>query len=118
MPPSKPRSALHRLSLALILGCHASQPPCPTTSIDPASSLPPAVVHAATAITPDYLRAQIAKVSSDEFEGRGPATRGDRAARAYLIGQLAALGLEPGRGQGGWEQEVELVGVTAQMPAK
>jgi hypothetical protein len=80
--------------------------------------LPQAVQRAAAAITPDFLRTQIAKISSDEFEGRGPATRGDRAARAYLVDQLAALGLEPGRGRDGWEQEVELVGVKATMPAK
>jgi Zn-dependent M28 family amino/carboxypeptidase len=101
----------------MILGaCHASPAICPTAT-DTDSPLTPAVVHAAEAIAPEYLRAQIGKISSDEFEGRGPATKGDRAARAYLASQLAALGLEPGRGRDGWEQEVELVGVTSAMPS-
>src|SRR5262245_43261063 len=50
---------------------------------------------AAAAITADLLRSQITKLSSDEFEGRGPTTRGDVAARAYLAGQLKAMGYEP-----------------------
>jgi hypothetical protein len=100
---------------ALASGCHGPRATCPPTG-ESASSLPPAVLAAASAITAHFLRSQIAKISSDEFEGRGTATRGDRAARAYLANQLAALGLEPGRGQHGWEQEVELVGVTSAMP--
>src|SRR5450755_1789336 len=45
------------------------------------------------AVTAEFLRAQIQKLSSDELEGRGPGTRGDQAARAYLEAQLQALGL-------------------------
>jgi hypothetical protein len=99
------------------VACHGPRATCPPS---PASSplVPAAVTAAASSITPDDLRAQIAKIASDEFEGRGTATKGDRAARAYLAAQLASLGLEPGRGQGGWEQEVDLVGVTSKMPAK
>jgi Peptidase family M28 len=107
------------LSLAFALlagGCHGSGATCPAAP-ESSSNLPAAVTTAAGAITPDFLRTQITKISSDEMQGRGPATAGDRAARAYLAGQLAALGLEPGRGQD-WEQEVELVGVTAAMPAR
>jgi hypothetical protein len=106
-------------AIAPILGaCRTSVAPCPPGARDSTSPMPNAVVQAAaSSITPDFLRAQITKISSDEFEGRGPATRGDRAARAYLTGQLRSLGLEPGRGRDGWEQEVEMVGVTAAMPA-
>jgi Zn-dependent M28 family amino/carboxypeptidase len=102
-------------SLIGTFGCHASHASCPTSG-DPPSLVPPAVLGAAAAITPQFLRAQIAKISSDEFEGRGPASKGDRAARAYLASQLAALGFEPGLGANGWEQEVELVGVKSSMP--
>src|SRR5207253_2810123 len=79
-------------------------------SAEPSAAFPADVVQASNAVTSDDLRAHIAKISSDEFEGRGTATRGDRAARAYLAGELAALGVLPGRGSA-WEQEVELVGV-------
>jgi Zn-dependent M28 family amino/carboxypeptidase len=70
---------------------------------------------AAKTISADYLRSQIAQLSSDAFEGRGPATAGDRAARAYLVEQLKGLGLSPGAGQS-WEQPFEIVGVESKLP--
>jgi len=38
-------------------------------------------------------------------------------ARLYLATELKSLGLKPGAGNGGWEQPVDLVGVTADLPA-
>jgi Zn-dependent M28 family amino/carboxypeptidase len=90
--------------------------PAPTA---PSAQDPYAAIDAASkVITADFLREQVTKISSDEFEGRGPTTRGDQAARAYLISQLKALGYEPGGGPEVWEQPVELVGITAAMPPK
>jgi hypothetical protein len=84
----------------------------------PPGSDPLAAVDAAgKAITADVLRDHITKVASDEFEGRGPTTRGDQAMRAYLVEQLKALGYEPGNGEA-WEQPVELVGLKAAMPVR
>src|SRR5260370_15041097 len=97
--------------------CAGSPGKCASASPDTPSLLPPAVTTAAMVITPELLRTRIAKLASDEFAGRGPATEGDRAARAYLAAELAALGVEPGRGRDGWEQDVDLVGVKAAMPA-
>jgi Zn-dependent M28 family amino/carboxypeptidase len=76
-----------------------------------------AIDAAARAITGDILREHITRISSDEFEGRGPTTRGDQAARAYLTEHLKAMGYEPGDGHS-FEQPVELVGMKAEMPAK
>lgn len=70
---------------------------------------------AAKTISADYLRSQIARLSSDDFAGRGPATDGDRAARAYLVEQLKGLGLSPGTSQG-WEQPFEIIGMEAKLP--
>lgn len=85
----------------------------------PAAPDPYAAIDAAgKAITADVLRAQITKISSDEFEGRGPTTRGDQATRAYLVDQLKGLGYEPGGDGGAWEQPFDLVGVKAAMPPK
>src|SRR5947209_2660736 len=110
-PPSDPR--LRRMSLPLlfqsvrapaiaiclsIAACHAAPPTCPPASVA-GSPLPAAVENAAKAITPEFLRERIATISSDAFQGRGPATAGDRAARAYLVEQLAALGAQPGGGK-------------------
>ena len=101
------------------------EPPAPaptaTSAPEPVAKPAPdpyaAIDAAGKAITADFLRDQITKISSDEFEGRGPTTRGDVAIRAYLADQLKAMGYEPGDGTS-WEQPVELVGVKAAMPAK
>jgi Zn-dependent M28 family amino/carboxypeptidase len=87
-------------------------------STAPSIVIPPAVEATAKAqITPAALEAPIRFLASDELEGRGPATRGDKLARLYLATQLQQLGYLPGGEQGGWEQEFDIVGITARLPA-
>jgi Zn-dependent M28 family amino/carboxypeptidase len=121
------------LILTVAAACSHPQPKAKAPSPEPTAPAPPgaagptaarpspdpwaAIDAAGKVITADLLRDQIAKLSSDDFEGRGPTTRSDQAARAYLAGQLKAMGYEPGDGTS-WEQPVELVGVKAEMPAK
>jgi Zn-dependent M28 family amino/carboxypeptidase len=82
------------------------------------TNVPPAVAAVAKAqITPATLRAPIRILASDEFEGRGPATRGDALARLYLSTELETLGLTPGGENGSWEQPFDIVGVKAKLPA-
>ncbi len=95
-------------------------PVAPPTEVAPAPADPSAATNAAIdtaskAITADFLRDQITKISSDELEGRGPMTAGDQKARAYLIEQLKALGYQPGAGDA-WEQPFDLVSLKAAMP--
>lgn len=71
---------------------------------------------AALAIRETRMRADVRFLSSDLLEGRGPGTRGDRLARAYLASRFEAIGLEPGAPGGSWEQPLDLVGVTASPP--
>jgi len=73
--------------------------------------------NAAQEITADLMRAYVRELSDDKYEGRGPGSRGDVAARRYLAGELGKLGLEPGAADGSWEQPFELVGVTTEQPA-
>ncbi len=51
-------------------------------------------------------------LSSDEFEGRGPATAGETKTVEYIIAQMKEAGLQPGGdlkdGQRAWTQEVPL----------
>jgi Zn-dependent M28 family amino/carboxypeptidase len=68
-------------------------------------------------ITAGALEAPIRFLASDALEGRGPATRGDTLARLYLAAELEELGYLPGGEKGGWEQTVDVVGTTAQLPA-
>jgi len=67
-------------------------------------------------ITADLMRGYVKELADDKYEGRGPGSRGDVAARQYLVGELEKLGLEPGAADGGWEQPFDLVGVTAAQP--
>ena len=82
----------------------------------PAESVPPAVDTAASEITGGRLRDLISRLSSDELEGRGPATDGDRRTRALLLEQLKELGYQPGGPNGQWEQPFVIVGVSASVP--
>ena len=59
------------------------------------------------------IDSHIKTLSSDEFEGRGPATPGEQKTVAYLVEQLQAAGVEPGGevvdGQRQWTQRVPLL---------
>src|SRR5688572_7976658 len=82
------------------------------------ADIPAAVADVAKArITAATLRAPIRFLASDELEGRGPATRGDALARLYLSAELESLGYQPGGEGGTWEQAVDVVSVTAKLPA-
>jgi len=69
--------------------------------------------NAGQAITAERIRADIRFLASDLLEGRGPATRGDRLAQAYLQSQMEGMGLKPGAPDGAWIQKVPLVGIQA-----
>lgn len=78
--------------------------------------LPSAALAAATpepAFSPQRLSGHIRILSSDAFEGRGPATAGETRTVAYLIQQFQASGLQPGGpvagGKRGWTQDVPLL---------
>ena len=64
-------------------------------------------------IDADRLMAHVKQLASDEFEGRAPGTNGEVRTLDYIIGQMAAAGVEPGGDpdrDGGrrWTQDVPL----------
>jgi Zn-dependent M28 family amino/carboxypeptidase len=69
---------------------------------------PRAADQAAAGIDTHRLSEHIRVLSSDAFEGRGPATPGEDKAVAYIVDQFKALGLQPGGEAGGWTQAVTL----------
>ena len=71
---------------------------------------------ASKTITAELMRGYVKELADDKYEGRGPGSAGDTAARSYLIQELEKLGLEPGAEDGQWEQPFELVGVSATQP--
>ena len=65
------------------------------------------------AITPDGMLAHIKMLASDEFEGRGPGTKGEELSVNYISEQFKRLGLKPGNPDGTYTQEVPLAGITS-----
>jgi len=76
----------------------------------------PTAEQAALEIAGDYMRGIVVEISDDRYEGRGPGSAGDEAARKYLAGRMQELGLEPGAEDGTWEQVFDLVGLNAAQP--
>src|ERR1700726_4937150 len=66
------------------------------------------------AITPDGLLAHIKVLSSDEFEGRSPGTKGEELSIKYISDQFKAIGLKPGNPDGSYFQEVPLAGIKSE----
>jgi Zn-dependent M28 family amino/carboxypeptidase len=66
----------------------------------------------ATITSKDLLR-HVKTLSSDEFEGRAPGTKGEELTVAYLTEQFWRAGAKPGNPDGTFVQRVPLVGSTA-----
>src|SRR6187431_2353069 len=67
-------------------------------------------------VTNDLVR-HVSVLSSDEFEGRAPATRGEEVTVKYLADQLRSCGIQPGNPDGSYLQKVPLMGVTSEIAA-
>jgi Zn-dependent M28 family amino/carboxypeptidase len=67
---------------------------------------------ALNSITAADLAAHVQKLASDEFEGRGPASRGEELTINFLADEFKKLGLKPGNTDGTYFQKVPLVGIT------
>jgi Zn-dependent M28 family amino/carboxypeptidase len=98
-----------------LVACAPADGPAGDTA-DGGGDLLAAAQTAAPAIDEATLRDHIATLASDEMGGRGPGSDGDRMARAYLVEQMKALGLEPGGADGSWEQPFDIVGITSKVP--
>jgi len=98
---------------ALAAACSNSPAPPPATS-DAGPSVPGG--HVAIGQLPDIdmsaVLAHTKALSSDEFEGRLPGTKGEQLTVAYLVDQFKKAGLKPGNADGTYIQKVPLVGIT------
>ncbi len=85
---------------------------------DTASGAVPAELKAAfDAITADGIMQHTKVLSGDEYEGRGPGTKGEELTVKYLTEQFQRLGLKPGNPDGTYVQKVPLVGFTGAATA-
>jgi Zn-dependent M28 family amino/carboxypeptidase len=62
-------------------------------------------------ITSENLLSHIKVLSSDEFEGRAPSTRGEELTVKYLTDEFKLFGLKPGNPDGTYIQNVPLFGI-------
>ena len=68
-------------------------------------------------ITTGRLMAHIKTLSSDEFEGRSPGSRGEDLSTNYIANQFKQAGLAPGNTDGTYFQKVPLASITANQDA-
>jgi Zn-dependent M28 family amino/carboxypeptidase len=86
----------------------------PAMSVLAADKIEQQLKPALDVITPDSLLAHIKMLASDEFEGRGPGTKGEELSVKYISEQFARIGLKPGNPDGTYIQEVPLAGIISE----
>ncbi|HYE15022.1 MAG TPA: M28 family metallopeptidase [Pyrinomonadaceae bacterium] len=102
------------LALAAALACAAWAHDSSAQRKDAAAQkMPAALKPALDSISSDDILRHTKALSSDEFEGRGPGTRGEELTVAYLTEQMKRIGLKPGNPDGTYVQKVPLVGMKA-----
>lgn len=87
-------SALILTSLLILTGCGGSMS---TEQPEPG-------------ITDESLMSHIEVISSDDFEGRAPASRGEDLTVEYIVENLREMGISPGMPDGSYIQEFPLLG--------
>ena len=85
---------------------------CATTEMATAEGAPPTETVAVPTVPVPLMKEVIARLASDEFEGRGPSTRAEDLTITEIIARFKAAGLQPGN-NGQWLQEVPTVDITA-----
>src|SRR6202166_4858220 len=96
--------ANHSIKLILAFASIAALSGCSRRPSPPAAAL--------ASFSGDRILEHIRVLSSDEFEGRGPGSKGEQLTIKYLEGQYRSAGLEPGNPDGTYLQSVPLVGIT------
>jgi Zn-dependent M28 family amino/carboxypeptidase len=81
------------------------------------SAFPALLPAQAARVSSQRLRAHVKYLASDELEGRGVGTQGERLATNYLATQLQAEGVKPAGEGNSYFQTVPLVGSTTQPSA-
>lgn len=108
------------VSLSLMIACmqapstnEAANANAPVASTTVLAELKPAL----DSIQANDIMQHTKVLSSDEYEGRGPGTKGEELSVKYLTEQFQRLGLKPGNPDGTYVQKVPLTGFAAQPTA-
>jgi Zn-dependent M28 family amino/carboxypeptidase len=100
------------LAAALLVSCSSEprpQPAAPPPSTTPAQQV---AIGQLPNVDTDAVLQHTRVLSSDEYEGRAPGTRGEDLSVRYLEDQFRKAGLKPGNTDGTYVQKVPLVGIT------
>jgi len=105
---------MKRLSLVCILvasvaawGCQSEAPPPPQQT----TAAPQLPLASMPKIDQQKILEHVKALSSDEFEGRAPGTKGEGLTVNYIQAQFKTLNLKPGNPDGTYVQKVPLVGI-------
>src|SRR5262249_46810147 len=116
--PTARMQGMHRTSafvIAIAITAACSSPetkPVPGAAPGPTPAVQRTSIGDLPDVDTDAVLTHIKTLSSDEFEGRGPGTKGEELTVAYLTDQFTKLGLKPGNTDGTYIQKVPLVGIT------
>jgi len=100
--------------LCVLMACLAAACSSKTTVADaPAASSQQMPIGQLPRIDTDKVLEHTKVLSSDEYQGRAPGTKGEDLTVAYVADQFKAIGLKPGNTDGTYIQNVPLVGITA-----
>ena len=105
--PTAPRNSGPCLAVAILLATASPVRPADgqtTTTVEVGTAARAAPRISAPAVSAAEAARHVAVLADDTLEGREAGSRGGRAAAAYLIEQLEALGLEPAGDDGGYSQ--------------
>ena len=100
------------LLIAVLVTACASEPTATPADAPPPSTSSHVSIGQLPAIDATALLRHTKILSSDEFEGRAPGTKGEERSVGYLGDQFKLAGLEPGNTDGTYVQKVPLVGIT------
>ncbi len=107
--------ALLSTLLALAIACTTppAAPPASTEATTTGATIPAELEPALEAIASEPMLEHTKVLSSDEYEGRAPGTKGEELTVKYLTEQSQRLGLKPGNPDGTYVQKVPLAGFTS-----
>src|SRR5690349_2847903 len=111
--PGRPeRAPLHVGVVILVLAAACSSEPRNVPAQTAPSTSPHLSIGQLPPIDVDAMLTHTKVLSSDEYEGRAPGTKGEELAVTYIADQFKRVGLQPGNSDGTYIQKVPLVGIT------
>jgi Zn-dependent M28 family amino/carboxypeptidase len=107
------RTSAFVIAIAITAACSSPESkPAPGAAPGPTPAVQRTPIGDLPDVDTDAVLDHVKTLSSDEFEGRGPGTKGEDLTVAYLTDQFKKLGLKPGNTDGTFIQKVPLVGIT------